>query len=390
MLYKKTILLTGGRAPATLQLARLLKSWYCKVLVADTFAENITAASRYVDQAFVIPSPLKAPKLFVRAINKILVTQKVDWLMPTCEETFHVALQAEALAPRTKLFCPDIHSLDQLHNKFSFNQLLGALELPQLHSIRIEKPIEIGPALQQLPAFVLKPIYSRFADQLVIDDPAYRISSKLWEELGISEKRPWIAQAYVEGLQLASFSIIHEGKLTAHAVYPLYGRIERGAATYFESTPNPEIEQAVRKIIKALDLKEGFLSFDFIRSKVDGQYYAIECNPRLTSGIHLFQPMERIFDHSLGCTQPKANSQQMLGLAYFLFHLPKEIRLDNWSALVSQFFSAKDVVFSWRDIQPFFKQFGSLLHFWQIARKQNISLMAASTEDIEWNGFEKE
>jgi glutathione synthase/RimK-type ligase-like ATP-grasp enzyme len=387
MLYKKTILLTGGRAAASLHLARLLKSWYCKVIVAETFEDNLTAASKYVDRSFIIPSPLKSPDHFEKTLKKILVTQKVDWLIPTCEETFHIALHAKALEGYAKLFCPNINTLDLLHNKYSFNQLLGELNLPQLPSSPIYKTEEIGKSLQQLPAFVLKPIYSRFADQVILNDAAYRIPSKLWEELNISEERPWMAQQFVEGTQLASFSILHEGKLSAHAVYPLYGRVKDGAATYFESTPNPEIEQFVRKIAAHLEIKNGFLSFDFIHSKIDGKYYAIECNPRLTSGIHLFQPMERIFDYSLGTTHPKANSQQMLALAYFLFHLPNEISLDNWSDLLRQLFSAKDVVFSWRDIQPFFKQFGSLLHFWQIARKKGISLMAATTEDIEWNGF---
>lgn len=49
---------------------------------------------------------------------------------------------------------------------------------------------------------------------------------------------------------------------------------------------------------------------------------------------------------------------------------------------------AKDVVFSWTDLKPFTQQFSSLYHFYVLSRKKGISLLEASTYDIEWNGTE--
>lgn len=49
-----------------------------------------------------------------------------------------------------------------------------------------------------------------------------------------------------------------------------------------------EIYEWVRQFVQATGFS-GQVGFDFIETE-DGQLYAIECNPRATSGIHLFHP----------------------------------------------------------------------------------------------------
>jgi len=85
------VLLTGGRAPATLELARIFHSAGHQVFLAESVSGSLTANSRAVAASFLIPPPRQQPKDFIRALIEIICQNKIDLLIPTCEEAFHVA-----------------------------------------------------------------------------------------------------------------------------------------------------------------------------------------------------------------------------------------------------------------------------------------------------------
>ena len=74
----ENILLTGGRAPATLHLARMLSKKGHRIYIADTFALNLSASSRYIKQYFKVPSPRFSPQRFKEAIIDILKKQSIQ------------------------------------------------------------------------------------------------------------------------------------------------------------------------------------------------------------------------------------------------------------------------------------------------------------------------
>jgi hypothetical protein len=278
-------------------------------------------------------------------------------------------------------------ALDELHHKFRFNQLLKAKGLPAPLSFFIHNLDDFRAALPKLPAgFVLKPAYSRFADKVIINDLSY-LRPDRFATLNVSIEQPWLAQQFIEGTHLGSFSIVAEGELNAQAVYPLQCRIKNGSATYFESAPVPEIENIVRSLTTNYN---GFISFDFIRSSTDGKYYAIECNPRLTSGVHLFDKYDRIWDYLEGTSHPRPENRSMLtlgALSYSLLEGKTDVNtmLEQFSMMAG----TKDAVFQFSDPKPFFAQFSNIFHFWKKSRAEAVSLLAATTSDIEWNGGTK-
>jgi hypothetical protein len=113
----------------------------------------------------------------------------------------------------------------------------------------------------------------------------------------------------------------------------------------------------------------GNISFDFIEK--DKQYYIIECNPRITSGIHIIciNDFTKLFFN--GCDTLLKQKAQLL--------IPMLI-----TKLKILFY--KDVVFDSHDLKPFFKQISCLRMFDSIAKKNKISLTKATVFDIEWNG----
>ncbi|MGA0800786.1 MAG: hypothetical protein ACO3P5_10130, partial [Steroidobacteraceae bacterium] len=73
-----TILLTLGRLPKALELARALHAAGCRVLVAEPFERHLTGASRAVARSFVVPAPASDPEAYLRALTDIVRREGVD------------------------------------------------------------------------------------------------------------------------------------------------------------------------------------------------------------------------------------------------------------------------------------------------------------------------
>jgi hypothetical protein len=206
--------------------------------------------------------------------------------------------------------------------------------------------------------------------------------------LEVDEGRPWIAQIYLEGTQFCSYSVCHKGHITAHATYRSEFTAGKGAAVHFKHEDNAAVFEWVRKFVDHYKIS-GQVAFDFIQTN-DGRVYAIECNPRATSGLHLLASNPKFIDAFLNpeleCVFPQAGESHMIGLAMLLYALPASMRTFRPAAWTRAFFSASDVIFSIRDPMPFLMQFTSLIEHALTARANKISMLQASTFDIEWNG----
>lgn len=123
-----------------------------------------------------------------------------------------------------------------------------------------------------------------------------------------------------------------------------------------------------------------------------GMLYPIECNPRATSGVHLFRKedgLQQAIVQSGSPTvilQPQANTKVMLAMPMLGYGLAADRSWNGLDAWLRSFASARDAVFRWNDPLPFLSQIPMLVQFSLISRNRGISLMEATTADIEWNG----
>jgi hypothetical protein len=133
----------------------------------------------------------------------------------------------------------------------------------------------------------------------------------------------------------------------------------------------------------------GQLSFDWIRGS-DGQCAVLECNPRATSGLHLFDLTAEIpnaFEgvHNnfllLGNSRPRMIAALMLtsGLAQSV----RMGRLKQWRHDFSQ---ASDVIGIAADRRPLLGVVTDLFDYSRDARKHGRTLRESATRDIEWDG----
>lgn len=206
--------------------------------------------------------------------------EKIDLVIPTFEEIFCLAKGLDRFPKETQVLCSSYETLDELHNKWRFNKKIEALGFDTPKSYLIHSQEELK-KLQFSPPYILKPSYSRAA--LCIQ----KVSSKTPPEVKIDPKNPLVAQEWLHGKKFCSYSIAHNGKLSAHTVYPVDISIEGNSCLNFEAIDHKKIQSWIASFVK----KENFtgqIAFDFIETN-EGKLYAIECNPRGTSGIHLFQ-----------------------------------------------------------------------------------------------------
>jgi hypothetical protein len=136
----------------------------------------------------------------------------------------------------------------------------------------------------------------------------------------------------------------------------------------------------------------GQIAFDFIEMS-DGQLFALECNPRTTSGVHTLadQPgfVDSFFDESMSCLTPGGNGSHMLATAMLMYGLSTSVLNRHLGKWLRAFFSSSDVIFDGKDLKPFLLQYRSIFHYLKLARENGISALEASTFDIEWNGEDR-
>ncbi len=376
----KRVLLTGGRAPATLELARQLAEAGHFVVAADSVRHSLCSYSRACPAFIRYPPPRQQYAAFVEALLSMIRQYDIDVLIPTCEETFYVARAWPTLSRLCQVFCEPISRLEVLHNKYRFNQLVRASGLPAPETLLLTSASD----LQALPeeGYVLKPAYSRFASSVLLP-PLNTV--KMAGQL--SESRPWVAQTYLQGKTLCSYSVAHQGRLAAHSSYYSEVTSGQGAAIAFQHVPHEDCRRWVEHFVEHIGYS-GQIAFDFIETTSGLQ--VLECNPRSTSGLHLFRSrnISGVFVGPISpCLMPDGRMRYRLTAA-LLAKLLRTRRWTLWRQWWLELMTSQDAIWNRRDPLPSILQGLAAWPFVQVAFSQSISLLAASTYDIEWNGYE--
>jgi len=403
-LTAKTALITLGRLPKALDIARALHATGWRVIVAEPYARHLTGASHVVNRSFRVTAPTLDPNQYLRDLQKIIDEESVGLVVPVSEETMHVAALHGTLNQRgVRLFTMPSDQVRTLYDKFGFIQYSESLGLSVPKTIALpvtaesaaksagesagDKPESGGRAALAaglaaglgLGPVVVKP-------RLSCGGRGVRIFQSLAEALKQSTGPGLIAQAWVEGAVYSTCSVVHEGRCQGTVVYRA-AQLSGSVAVAFERVDHPAIEGWVQAFANAAQWS-GFLSFDFI---VDGfgQPLAIECNPRATSGIHFLTQA----DLGSAITDPASVEQLRLRperrLQQFWACLTevqrKPFGLPLFRGLI-QLFSTPDVSWRWNDPWPLL---GMPYTAWPIiaaANRAGVSFGEVATSDLDWRG----
>lgn len=368
-----------------MDLARSFAAAGAQVVVADSAPCFLARASRAAAKAVRVPPPRQEPRAFARAIREIAVRERIDLIVPTCEEVFYLGRFAAELRAVAELFCVDFELLAELHDKELFTRVARGLGVEVPETWRMSSPTELAALVVPPEELVFKPVFSRFAVHTLVRPTAEAVRA-----IVPTPARPWVAQRFVAGRELCSYAVARGGRLTAHALYSPAWRAGRGSGFYFEPVRRPVIEEFTAGLAAKLNYT-GQIAFDFIEAP-DGGVHVIECNPRATSGLHLFgggAKLARAFDGTATeVLRPDDDRPAMLGAAMATIGAWQAIRgrgLERW---VKDGLRAREVLWTWRDPAPAFFVFAGLAATLALAARRGITPQAASTRDIEWDGEE--
>ena len=351
--------------------------------MAESLRGHLSEPSNAVAKNFLVPPPRQQTAAFINALKTIITENKIDLLIPACEEVYYVSMGRAQLP--CKVFVEPIEKLNPIHNKWTF--LLKAIEydLSVPETIFIANQDDLLHAFAQWRGLVIKKIYSRCASRTLILPTLKQALSTLTYE------SPWIAQSYMEGTQICTYSVVHSGHITAHTAYRSDFTAGEGAPIAFQHIDHHATFNWVKTFVEA-DQFTGQIAFDFMVTP-DGQVFALECNPRATSGVHLLASSpgfaESFINSSQACVMPSECGADMLSSAMLIYGLPASIMNGEFTNWLSTFIASHDVIYNIKDKKPFFLQFRSIFAYLRLAQRENISALEATTFDIEWNGEAK-
>lgn len=390
---QKRILLTNGRSPMTLYLARLLNSAGHEVFVTDPQKIHYCRFSNCVKKNFKVPSPRFKPKAHVDALKTIVKEQKIDLLIPTWEDVLLISKHKDEFDPHCKLYVDDFDLLLKVHNKWSFINFLDEMgfETPKTQIIRSKEDFENI----DMDCFALKPGFSRSSKHVFKvrkGDPM--------PDIYPSEEEEWIAQEWLNGDIYCSYTLCENGKIYAHSLYPMEFIRDQGEkrnvsiGSYclsFTSVEHEKIYKWTEEFVRKTHFT-GQLAFDFFEL-ANGQVYAFECNPRLTSGVTLFHPKDRIdkayfAQDSKAVLAPKDSMTQIFFGMLFLGWQPALV-CKKLTLYIKKLFNSKDIVFNWKDVKPFLFTPLIMLKVIYVSLANRSSIPSSFTDDLDYNG-EKE
>lgn len=371
-----TVLLTLGRLPKALDIARSFHRAGWRVVVADPFAWHVCAVSRAVARSHRVAAPAADQPQFLADITRIAREENAALIIPISEETLHVSALVDAL-PGVRVLTQAPARLVPLHSKHAFIETARAAGLTAPETYRLED------ARAQTLA----------AEGDVIIKPEFSCSGRGVSLRRRNEDAPWparteaaLAQRCVEGEALSSFSLVHQGRVLVTVVYR--GLVMSGTvAVCFERVDaQPAIKDWV-DTFAAHTRWSGFLAFDFI---VDANHtpWAIECNPRLTSGVHFLHPEDLAPALIDPADTGAVRLRETRRLQHFYPVLTETRSPMFWTDAFKRnspyVFSTREASWSLRDPLPFALAPFTSAEIIGRAMTQGISFGQAATADIEW------
>jgi hypothetical protein len=372
-----TVLLTLGRLPKALDLARAFHVAGWRVLVAEPHRRHLVGSSRVVSRRLAVTAPSSDPDRYLGDLAAIIDREQVDWVVPVSEEIIRVAALHERLPTGVRLYAMPQPRLLELHDKAAFIRVaqgfgLSAPNTALLGTAQAEKLAGGGD-------FVVKPVYSCSGRGVSL----HRAGEAL-----PSASEPMIVQAFCPGRVRTSFSIAHAGRVQTTVVYQ--ARVLSGTvAVCFERVDDPATEDWVRRFVTA-SAWSGCISFDFVIDAA-GQPAAIECNPRATSGIHFIEEADlaRAITTPEDTTPIRYRSSRLAQQFYpCLTETQASLFKDRgrFAANLRALVSARDVSFSWRDPMPFLAMPYTAWPIIREATRRGVTFGEVAMLDIGWYG----
>lgn len=377
----RRVLITGARAPSALDLARSFHAAGFETHMADCAPSLMAAWSHSVAKVLRFPSPRANFSAFSAAVAELVARLDPVLVIPTCEEVFYFAALGE---PR--VFAPSPAVLRRVHSKYLFAEDVTALGLAAPRTTRVESAAELAAWTDGASDLVFKPEFSRFGTQTLVG-PAQRDLALI----APSAQAPWVVQQRVRGAEVSFYAASADSQLVAFSAYRSRWKFDGGAGYAFEVLEAPLHDRLleIATVLAERLIPRGQFACD-VMIDANEKLWLLECNPRATSGVHLFDRSAALAAAMLGDANAPVLADRAtpkhVGPALWAFGLGdalKHQRLREWNERRAM---STDVISAPGDRAPIA---GALLDTTRLGvggLLRGKSLTEMATADIEWNG----
>lgn len=391
---RKRILITNGRFPVSLDLARQFYTAGHVVYCVDPMEYHVCKFSIAVPQCKQVPAPHHDPQGYIEAVKEWTYEWNIDIIVPIHEEIFVLAgcNQPEIL---NRLFAPPFDLLVKLHHKYEFSQLMDDLgfDVPDAYLCKSMDDVMNLPLDRYPHGIALKPVFGRASSGV------YHLQSgePMPENIDIGPHNHHIAQEWLVGNRFCSYSVVRSGRVEATGLYPVLETIDGSSTVFFQQRFHGPIYDYINKFVANLPQKDwsGQIAFDFIETQ--DRLIAIECNPRATSGLHLWSntpflaraitgtlPKEEI-ERPIRPPKSKLNRESHFQVAAgMLMWEHKNASFKVWAQHMKRLMGTRDVIWKWRDPMPTVAQPFLLTEYYRICRKKGMQLPVVFQEQLIW------
>ncbi|KAE8376402.1 hypothetical protein BDV26DRAFT_265667 [Aspergillus bertholletiae] len=378
------VLLTNGRFPVALDLARQLTLAGCHVYCVDPMQYHICRFSRVVKASKVVPAPRSDPNGYVKGVVEAIHMWDIQLVIPIHEEEFCLAY-AEEPEIQEKLFAPSWELLLRLHSKWEFSNMMQRfqLDVPNTHLCSCICDIE---NLDRSREWAIKPVFGRANTNVYHLRPGEPIPN-----IYITSKDQYIAQEWIYGTRYCSYSVFQHGSLQAHGTYPVLETIDGSSCVYFEACNHPKIKEYVERLAAQLFPLHGQIGLDFIET--ENRLVAIDCNPRATSGIHLWSKTPFLACTMIGRAEGVSIGPPHTLLGYevqkevlpgMLMWEHKNVTLKRYLRHIWRVIKAQDVVWNWLDLMPSLASPFLLTYYYKLCHRHKLTLPELFQWDLIW------
>jgi predicted ATP-grasp superfamily ATP-dependent carboligase len=225
------ILLTNGRFPVALDMARQLKRIGHNVYDVDPMHYHVCKFSTVVKKSFRVPAPHDDGAGYVAGVKNAVKEAKIDLIIPLHEEIFYLA-ECGDREILDRLFAPPFKNLIRMHDKWEFSQFLKLLGLDFPHSVLCQTYKDVQ-NLDHSKEWALKPVFGRACSNVFHLKPGKDLPTE--EEMSLNHENVYIAQEWVYGTRYCSYSVFRDGQQRLLSVYPVKDTIDGSSCVYFES-----------------------------------------------------------------------------------------------------------------------------------------------------------
>lgn len=365
-----TILLTLGRLPKGLDVARSFAAAGCRVVVAEPFSRHLVGASRAVANSVVVRPPSAGKRGYLEDLARVVREEGVDWVIPISEETMHVTFLRDLVPEHVTIFTPPPAALLPLYDKHGFTRLCAD------YGVRAPETFMLGTpeaaALAAAHKVVVKPIHSCAGRGVRILEAGQPLPA---------DDVPCVVQRFIEGSIFSSCAIAREGRILGNILYR--GAMFQGSvAILFERVEDARLTEWITRFVAASG-HTGFISFDLIQDTA-GEVWGIECNPRTTSGIHFFDNptiARAVLEGASATPRAEHRLQQFYSV---LTALSGVMFRRGYFAVLRQLLGTKDVTFDARDPMPALTMTWTTWPIIRLAMRKKAPFGEVATLDVGW------